>query len=667
VFKLNIKTKIWSLSILLLVLSLMFSAVTFYGMKQIESQLGIVISEKVPLLNNANSIRADIKSANESMGFYVLSGDKHYKELYYNSFERIESNISSLKQTIGDNATIQAIVKEIEHDIAGYRQEEKGVFELVGNEIKNKPAIAYAGENVNPVSQVILQNLTQAIIAESDNGEITEERVDVLSALQELRYRWTSVMNGTRAYLSFRGSLSIEEVYLHLPEVDKILNSLYEKELLFEQEESLEIAKENIELFKGNFDEMVAIHSSDKWRADSYLIKTRLGPLVDRINKRVEKLVSLVSSETEQSGVYVSDLIGEVISITSLFVSCALIGALALSYFIARSITNPIHNAVEALKEISSGEGDLTKALEVKGNDEIAELAVEFNNFVATIRGIVREVLDSANKIQTSSKSLLAASADTTNSANNQRVATDMVATSITEMSSTVEDISRHAQDTLGNTKESESYAKDGANIVGTTIDSIDHLAGIVENISGDVQTLGQDTAKIGDVIGVIQGIAEQTNLLALNAAIESARAGEQGRGFAVVADEVRELSTRTSESASEIQSTITRVQEGVKAVINNVSAGSQSSEATKLHATNAGKSLSSITSSVAEISRMNDSIATSSMQQLATTEEINANIVNISGEANEMLQYAESMNNEVRNLSELSLDLQGLVGKFKC
>lgn len=666
-FKLNIKTKIWSLSILLLVLSLMFSAVTFYGMKQIESQLGIVISEKVPLLNNANSIRADIKSANESMGFYVLSGDKHYKELYYNSFERIESNISSLKQTIGDNATIQAIVKEIEHDIAGYRQEEKGVFELVGNEIKNKPAIAYAGENVNPVSQVILQNLTQAIIAESDNGEITEERVDVLSALQELRYRWTSVMNGTRAYLSFRGSLSIEEVYLHLPEVDKILNSLYEKELLFEQEESLEIAKENIELFKGNFDEMVAIHSSDKWRADSYLIKTRLGPLVDRINKRVEKLVSLVSSETEQSGVYVSDLIGEVISITSLFVSCALIGALALSYFIARSITNPIHNAVEALKEISSGEGDLTKALEVKGNDEIAELAVEFNNFVATIRGIVREVLDSANKIQTSSKSLLAASADTTNSANNQRVATDMVATSITEMSSTVEDISRHAQDTLGNTKESESYAKDGANIVGTTIDSIDHLAGIVENISGDVQTLGQDTAKIGDVIGVIQGIAEQTNLLALNAAIESARAGEQGRGFAVVADEVRELSTRTSESASEIQSTITRVQEGVKAVINNVSAGSQSSEATKLHATNAGKSLSSITSSVAEISRMNDSIATSSMQQLATTEEINANIVNISGEANEMLQYAESMNNEVRNLSELSLDLQGLVGKFKC
>jgi methyl-accepting chemotaxis protein len=156
-------------------------------------------------------------------------------------------------------------------------------------------------------------------------------------------------------------------------------------------------------------------------------------------------------------------------------------------------------------------------------------------------------------------------------------------------------------------------------------------LAEQIENTANVIHQLEEDSENIGKVLDVIKGIAEQTNLLALNAAIEAARAGEQGRGFAVVADEVRTLAGRTQESTAEINQVIEKLQLGSQKAVDVMNKSREDAQSVVEQATQAGTSLSVISTAVERINDMSSQIASAAEQQNSTAEEINRNITNIS------------------------------------
>ncbi len=354
------------------------------------------------------------------------------------------------------------------------------------------------------------------------------------------------------------------------------------------------------------------------------------------------------------------------IKVAALTTLVAVIFSSLLALVIQRSIVRPINAVVSALKNIAEGEGDLTQRLQVNSQDELGELARWFNIFIKKVHDIVAKFSETSENLSNSAKELL----DTTHATNNgimkQQSEINQVASAVTQMSGTVQEIERNVANTASDAERADEQAVQGKEIVTQTMSAIDALAGDIEKASDVITRLQKESDNIGSVLEVIGGIAEQTNLLALNAAIEAARAGEQGRGFAVVADEVRTLASRTQSSTQEIQEMIERLQTGSKEAVLVMEKGRDQAANSVSHAENAGESLTKITAAVAVIKDMSQQIATASHEQSAVTEEINKNIINISQVASQTATDSNKIAENSNELSALSAELRQLISQFK-
>ncbi len=344
----------------------------------------------------------------------------------------------------------------------------------------------------------------------------------------------------------------------------------------------------------------------------------------------------------------------------------AIVISLLIGFLITRSIRNAFGSVIESLNDIASGEGDLTRRLDEKGEREVSELAAAFNRFVNKIQDMVRQVGTSTDYLITSLQHLTQLSVDTKLNVNQQETQIDQVATAMNEMTSTVQEVAHNASEASNSAQSADKEAGNGQDVVSEVIQAINELANEVGHTSATINTLNKDTEEIGGVLDVIKGIAEQTNLLALNAAIEAARAGEQGRGFAVVADEVRTLASKTQESTQVIQGMIERLQSGAKDAVQAMEKGQQKTTATVDKAELAGQALSAITQAVSNIAMQNTQIATAAEEQSAVAEDINKNVVGISNLAIQSAQDAENAAASSQELERIASDLQKMVSVFK-
>ncbi len=312
------------------------------------------------------------------------------------------------------------------------------------------------------------------------------------------------------------------------------------------------------------------------------------------------------------------------------------------------------------------GEGDLTVEIKEDGFKDVVEMSIGLKQLVTSLKNQIQLINSSSTDLTSAADQVSQITDNTNQGILRQQMETDLVATAINEMTATVVEVARNAADAAQAATKADSESKNGIDVVEKTISAIGELAAEVEAAAGVIQTLEDDTVKIGTILDVIRGIAEQTNLLALNAAIEAARAGEQGRGFAVVADEVRTLASRTQESTQEIQNMIEALQKGAHDAVGAMNSNQVKANETVSHANETSESLKQISDSIHTISDMNAQIATASEEQTAVTEEINRNIINISQIADETTEGARQTMESSQQLTSLAQQLLTDVNKFK-
>jgi methyl-accepting chemotaxis protein len=344
----------------------------------------------------------------------------------------------------------------------------------------------------------------------------------------------------------------------------------------------------------------------------------------------------------------------------------AIVIALALAAWVTRLIVSPIQRLEQSMADIASGEGDLTRRVDVNSGDEIGRLGQSFNLFVGKIQTTVIEVIESTSQVRLQTQELVSLASDITVSSQSQQQESDMVATAINEMRVTSENVSQNAQEAAQATDRSSEEAAVANQGIGDTVTSIQGLATEISAAEESVQRLNQDVTNIVSVLDVIRGIAEQTNLLALNAAIEAARAGEQGRGFAVVADEVRSLASKTQESTGDIQTMIERLQEGTNVVVHAMESSRSTSEKTISLVQSASTALGEISSSVGIINEMNTHIATAASQQTSVSGELNASIQKIADDSHKMAEIIKRAEASCVGLEQRCQSLDNVVGQFK-
>ena len=347
-------------------------------------------------------------------------------------------------------------------------------------------------------------------------------------------------------------------------------------------------------------------------------------------------------------------LISGVILLVSLFSIGTLIGLLL----------RPLRVVSRALEHIA-GNGDLTQRIHIQTQDEVGQLAANFNQFVESLHKLIGHIRQEAESLGNSAAMGLKRSANNVHELGNQQQEIAMVATAVTEMASATAEIAHNAENTAAAAQQSSVSSTDGLNLVNQTRGSITSLANEVGEATEVIHELSRHANDISSVLGTIQSIAEQTNLLALNAAIEAARAGEQGRGFAVVADEVRVLSKRTQSSTTEIQSTIDTLQRTTQQAVALMEKSQSLASHSVEDAEAASRALDEITRAVSLISDMSTQIATAAEEQTKVTEEITANVTAIKEVGDELAEGAHNEQQESRRLQEQAADLNEKVARF--
>ncbi|MET0518842.1 MAG: methyl-accepting chemotaxis protein [Burkholderiaceae bacterium] len=321
--------------------------------------------------------------------------------------------------------------------------------------------------------------------------------------------------------------------------------------------------------------------------------------------------------------------------IAALFAALA-IGA-ALSWFITRSITTPVAEALKLAETVASG--DLSTRIQVSATDEFGQLLRALAKMNDTLSGVVTQVRNSTDSMATGVQQIASGNADLSQRTEEQASNLQQTAASMEELTATVQQNTDAANQANQLAMQASSAAEQG----GQAVD-------LVVGTMGDI---AQSSKRIADIIGVIDGIAFQTNILALNAAVEAARAGEQGRGFAVVASEVRSLAQRSAQAAREIKTLI-------EDSVGKVSAGTE-------QVANAGKTMGEIVARVKRVSDLVGEISTSGREQNTGIGQVGDAIQQLDRVTQQNAALVEESAAASESLQQQAHQLVQVVGFFKC
>jgi methyl-accepting chemotaxis protein len=314
----------------------------------------------------------------------------------------------------------------------------------------------------------------------------------------------------------------------------------------------------------------------------------------------------------------------------------ALIIAAVLCALVTRSIVRPLQRVVEGAEALARG--DLSIKIDVLRRDEVGAVAESLNRAITQLATIMGDVRQSSESISSATQQLAAGNTDLSQRTEEQAASLEETASSMEELTSTVRQNADNAQQATALATTASGIAQRGGEVVERMVETMHGISG--------------SSAKVGEIISVIEGIAFQTNILALNAAVEAARAGEQGRGFAVVASEVRTLAQRSASAAKEIKTLIGESADQVKA-------GSKLVE-------EAGSTINEVVASVKRVTDIMGEISSASQEQRTGIEQVNQAVMQMDQVTQQNAALVEQASAAAHSMAEQAQALRDAVAVFK-
>ncbi|WP_416306218.1 methyl-accepting chemotaxis protein [Neptunicella sp. SCSIO 80796] len=396
-------------------------------------------------------------------------------------------------------------------------------------------------------------------------------------------------------------------------------------------------------------------------------------PRIAESTRRFESLRSVLDKAGVAAESKSTEVQQELESDVATFKSISLVVLLILvaiagwfSYAVPKKLTEQINFLTSRINEIASGEGDLTARIDVSSKDEFGELAVEFNNFVESLRELIKSILGQGHALGELTVTLAESAEKTQSVINSLTVASESIVSAVYEMNSSNKEMATIASTTAEEAQKSTEMSGEGIVVVDKSNRQISQLSSDMDKALDSSAQLQKNSGEIASVLDVIRGIAEQTNLLALNAAIEAARAGEQGRGFAVVADEVRTLATRTQESTNHIQTMIEQLTTSVNLSADAISSGKKNADQMVEMFQKANEVFTGIQQSSATVNDMSSQTALATNEQMQVSDAISQSLHQLNDQTTIASAVAESNDNLAKEIKGLSQRLNQLVGHFK-
>ncbi|KFZ38460.1 hypothetical protein HR45_03220 [Shewanella mangrovi] len=358
-----------------------------------------------------------------------------------------------------------------------------------------------------------------------------------------------------------------------------------------------------------------------------------------------------------------SQRLGFIIGIVTLVM---IVFALLSAYLGPKAVARVLEDITLKIRELSKGDGDLTRRLNTSNLAEINHLIVAVNEFIAQLQQMFASVVNNANSLGSQVEQLETQSELTVSLSHQQGQSIEMIVTAVNEMAASVKEVANLATDTSQEIGDVNGMTVQGSHVLENAVTKINQLSESITHAVHIIQQLESTSTDIGQVLHVISDIAEQTNLLALNAAIEAARAGEQGRGFAVVADEVRTLAGRTEKSTQDIQKMIEALQSGVNDAVSSIQNGANLVAESVALGEETQSALQQILHSTERVNDMAVQTASATDQQANVTEDISRNLVDLADKSQQTIATVDTSRQSISAAANLGHELKLVVSKFK-